>query len=267
MTKQNRMTRMIFVFPLLALAAVSCVFTGPRFEIGELQTENQTVEYSGLNTISADIEMGFGELNISGGAENLLEAKFSYNVTEMKPELDFEGDRIDVHSPQVDIGFDSFLDMDDFQNVWDLSFSDEIAIDLEIDLGAGRAQLDLGSLKVNELHLGAGAGEVEVDLSNSTTLSELSIDAGVGEITLDLHGDWPQGLRADVQAGVGEITIWLPSEVGVRVDVQGGLTDIDTRGLDRSGRSYFNSAWGESDVEIRITINAGVGEINLMVVE
>lgn len=267
MTKQNSTMRLIFVLPLLSLAAVSCVLTGPRFDIGELQTEAQTVEYSGTSAVSADIEMGLGDLSISGGAQDLLEAEFRYNVAEMKPDVDLNGERLRVRTPQVDVGFDSFWDMDDFQNEWDLAFSDEIAIDLEIDLGAGNAQLDLGSLQVNELHLDAGAGDVEVDLTNSGTLSELSIDAGVGQITLDLHGDWPQGLDADIQAGVGEVTIWLPSTVGVRVDVEGGLTDIDTSGMDRSGRSYFNDAWGESESEITIQINAGIGEINLIVVE
>jgi len=267
MNKQTSTKRLIIVLPLLALAAVSCVLSGPRFEIGELQTEVQTVEYSGSSSVSADIEMGLGDLSISGGAQDLLEAEFSYNVAEMKPDVDLNGERLRVRTPQVDVGFDSFWDLDDFQNEWELAFSDEIALDLEVDLGAGNAHLDLGSLEVTELQLDAGAGDVDIDLSNSSALSELSIDAGVGEITLDLHGDWPQGLDADIQAGVGEVTIWLPSEVGVRVDVEGGLTDLDTSGLDRDGRSYFNDAWGESDTEIVVRISAGIGEINLIVVE
>lgn len=249
MTKQNRKMRGLLIFPLLALAAMSCVLTGPRFEVGELLNERHSVEYSGANAISADIEMGLGDLHVAGGADDLLEGESTFNVEELRPKIDFDGEQLNIHTAQVEVGFDSFWDMDEFRNEWDLSFSDEVAMDMVINLGAGNAQLDLGSLKVYELQLDAGAGNMHVDLSGSSTLTELSVDAGVGAITIDLRGDWPQGLRAEIRAGVGDITIWLPS------------------GLDHRGRSYFNAVYGESDSEIIIRIDAGVSKINLIVAE
>jgi hypothetical protein len=69
-----------------------------------------------------------------------------------------------------------------------------------------------------------------------------------------------------VHGGVGEATVLLPSEVGVRAKVQGGLGKINAEGLQQEGNAYVNDAYGDSDVTLMVDIQGGIGEINLEVV-
>jgi hypothetical protein len=59
---------------------------------------------------------------------------------------------------------------------------------------------------------------------------------GAGKTTVDLTGDYTKGFNANIQGGVGEATVMLPSEVGVKAKVEGGLrarsTPRDSRGLE-----------------------------------
>jgi hypothetical protein len=65
---------------------------------------------------------------------------------------------------------------------------------------------------------------------------------------------------------VGQATVQLPSEVGVRVEAQGGLGEINAEGLQKEGEAYVNDAYGDSEVTLDVDIQGGVGQINLEVV-
>jgi hypothetical protein len=49
----------------------------------------------------------------------------------------------------------------------------------------------------------------------------------------------------------------------VRVEVEGGLSNVDVSGLRRSDDAYVNDAYGEADIELDISITAGIGQIDL----
>jgi hypothetical protein len=197
-----------------------------------------------------------------------LEADFTYNVAELEPDVEYRNDKLSVLTPDVESrNIGTLWDLDDYRYEWDLRLNDEVPMDMNITMGAGTSDLDLGSLSLRTLDIDAGAGEITLDLSGTTSLTRLSVDTGVGEITIDLTGDWQQDLDAAIRAGVGRLTILLPRDVGVRVDVEGGISDIDTRGLNRDGDDYVNDAYGESEVTLRIEIDAGIGQIDLEVVD
>jgi hypothetical protein len=136
-------------------------------------------------------------------------------------------------------------------------------MDMSIDLGAGRTNLKLGSLALTSLDINAGAGDVDLDLSDSQSLSQLDFKMGAGELTLDLTGDWQDDLDAAIKGGVGEISLKLPSNVGVRIVVDTGIGGVDTSGLTKDGDTYTNDAYGDSEVTLRIDIDGGIGQINL----
>ena len=132
----------------------------------------------------------------------------------------------------------------DARNEWDLRFSDEVPIDLRVQMGAGESDLDLDSL----------------------TLTGLSLEMGAGETTVDLTGDYTRDFDASIEGGVGVATVLLPSEVGVRARAQGGLGKINAKGLKKEGDSYVNGAYGDSDVTLDVDVQGGVGQINLEVI-
>jgi hypothetical protein len=188
--------------------------------------------------------MGAGELTVSGAADALMEADFSYNVSEWKPKVNYDvsGDTGELSIEQGS-GEGGRLDSK-ARNEWDLRLNDEVPTDLNVEMGAGESDLDLDSL----------------------TLTGLDLQMGAGKTTVDLTGDYARGFDASIEGGVGEATVLVPSEVGVRVRAEGGLGKINAEGFQREGDSYVNDVYGDSAVTLDVDVHGGVGEINLEVV-
>ena len=262
MSKQGFRFAVLAAIAIALFAATGCD-EGAR--IGDLQTKSETIELGDADSVTVEIEMGAGELDVSGGTGELLEATFTYNVDELDPKATYSDDRLLVQHGDAKGGIGTFLDLDDFRNEWDLRFNEDVPMEMSIDLGAGRTNLTLGSLALSSLDINAGAGDVDLDLSGSQSLNQLDYDMGTGKVTLDLTGDWQSDLDAAIRGGVGDLTLKLPSDVGVHIEVDTGIGSIDTSGLSKDGDTYINDVYGESDVTLRINIDGGVGKIDLRV--
>jgi hypothetical protein len=185
--------------------------------------------------------MGAGKLDVSGGASELLEASFTYNVEELDPRATYTNGRLEVRDSGVNMGIASLADLDEFRNQWDLKLNEDVPMEMKINLGAGPSNLALGAL----------------------ALTSLNINGGAGEITIDLTGTWRNDLDARIAGGLGDLHLTLPREVGVRIEVDPGIGVVDASGLTRDGNTYTNDAYGVSDATLRIHIDGGVGNINL----
>src|ERR671910_886410 len=232
--------------PMLVAALAATIFGGgcQSQDVGEMQRESQTIQAENARSVFAELQMGAGELNVTGGADALMEADFAYNVADWRPDVSYEvsGDSGELSVKQ---GSGQGLNLGgDARNEWDVRFNDEVPTDLRVEMGAGESDLDL----------------------NSLDLEGLDLQIGAGTTTVDLTGDYGQDLDASIQGGVGEATIMLPSEVGVRARAEGGLGNINAEGLQKEGDSYVNDAYGDSDVTLEVDVQGGVGEINLEVV-
>ena len=209
-----------------------------------VETESQSVSLKEAEEVKIELQMGAGEINLTGGAnkETLVEAAFSYNRPELKPVVDYNvsnkiGHLIIKNKDVSNVNFGRV------ENEWSLKFNDDIRKELNVTLGAGEGTLKLGSLNVTFLDLKLGAGEV----------------------TLDFTGDWNQDVEANIKGGVGEATLLLPKDVGVKVKAVGGIGEINTNGLTKANGYYVNDVFGKSDVNLYIDVKGGVGEINLKV--
>src|SRR5215203_5095853 len=217
---------------------------GSQQQVGKMQSESHSVALENAKSARTQLKMGAGELNITGGADQLMEADFSYNVSEWKPKVSYDvsGKKGELVVKQ---GSANGGDLSGgARNEWDVSLNDELPTDLVVQLGAGESALDLDSL----------------------TLTGVDLQMGAGKTTVDLTGDYAQDFEASIEGGVGEATVLLPSEVGVKAKAEGGLGKINAKGLKKVGNSYVNDAYGESDVNLSVDVKGGVGEINLKVV-
>jgi hypothetical protein len=167
-----------------------------------------------------------------------------------------------VRQPDVE-GRASLWDVEDYRYEWDLRLNDEVPVEMAIQMGAGSANLELGSLSLTRLEVDAGAGDVTVDLAGALSLTRLDIDIGAGRVTVDLTGDRQVDLDAKIKGGAGRATVRLPRDVGVRVDVEGGLGKVNAGGLKKDGDAYVNDAYGNSEVTLRVEVEAGLGAIDL----
>lgn len=238
MRKKRVVTASLLFLIAVTFAATGC-YQGIR--VGDLQTKSQTVELGDAGSANVEIEMGAGELDVSGGAGELLEASFTYNVEALNPRATYADGRLVVKDSGVSIGIASLADLAEYRSEWDLKFNEDVPMDMKLQLGAGPSNLALGDL----------------------ALTSLNINGGAGEVTIDLTGEWQNDLDARIGGGLGDINLRLPGDVGVIIEVNTGIGGVNARGLTRNDNTYTNDAYGASDVTLRIDINGGVGQINL----
>ena len=216
-----------------------CNLSGDRVTTGEMRKESKTVAVGSAKSVQVSLNMNAGQLKVGGGATNLLEADFNYNVPEWKPDVKYEASgsvgNLEVEQP----GSGSYTS--NTRNDWDLHLSNKTPMEMTVNLGAGRAILTLSGL----------------------ALSRLELNMGAGETTVDLTGDWKKDLSAQIHGGVGRATIRLPKDVGVHVVAQGGLGAINASDFHKQGDAYVNDQYGKSPISLRIEVEGGVGEINL----
>jgi hypothetical protein len=76
------------VDPVLALILVSVLALGCA-RAGESRTERRSVELEGAESVRTDLTMNNGNMMVAGDAENLMDATFTYNVPQWKPEVSY----------------------------------------------------------------------------------------------------------------------------------------------------------------------------------
>lgn len=229
----------LLVALMAVLSIVACVGPG-NVPVGEMETESRAIKLGDAKSVRVEVQMGAGEMKLSGGAKDLLEADFSYNVPQWKPQVDYSvsGTRgqLTIRQPERSGGHLGYGRYN-----WDLRFNDKVPMEMSVNLGAGKSQLLLGTL----------------------SLTNLDLNTGVGETVVDLTGDWKNDLRARIRGGVGKATVRLPRDIGVRARARGGIGQIHTDDLRKDGDTYVNDALGKSAVTIDVTVEGGIGEIFL----
>src|SRR5215203_1109700 len=241
MVRYGVVVLLIVMMSATAVLAGACgTQPGGGQQVGKMQHESQSVGLENAQSARAELKMGAGELNITGGADQLMEGEFSYNVSEWKPKVSYDvsGQEGELIVKQGGANEDVRLG-GDARSEWDISFNDAVPTDLVVQMGAGESGLDLDSLALKGLDLQMGAGKTKVDLT----------------------GDYAQSFDASIEGGVGKATVLLPSEVGVKAKAEGGLGKINAEGLKRVGDSYVNDAYGESDVNLNVDVQGGIGAI------
>jgi hypothetical protein len=199
----------------------------------------ESIDKKDAKSVRMSVKMPAGDLSMSGGAESLLSADFSFGSSWGAPRIEYS-----VNNGAGDLrieqdGGGTLVTNSD--NTWNLKVNDSIPLDLEVDVGAGRGVFRFAKVDLTRLELNIGAGQADVDLS----------------------GERAKDLEAEIQGGVGEATIRLPKDVGVVAVVHGGLGSIDTHGLKEEDGKYVNEAYGKSPTTIHLSVNGGIGSIRL----
>ena len=234
--------KIFFALPLLLLL-IGCINS---VAVGPTQTDSQSVELGDVDSVRVDIRMGVGELNVVGGATNLMDAEFTYNIEDWRPDVDYRQrgsiGELEVSQPSGEI---NGIPDDDVKYSWDIALQNGVPLDMDVDLGVGESSLDLSGL----------------------ALQGLVVDTGVGAATIDLTGDWQDSFDVKINGGVGETTVYLPENVGLRVSANTGIGSLVVNGLQREAGTdvYTNDAYGEAEVTIQLEIDGGIGEITVQV--
>ncbi len=279
----------------LSIAALACTITPqvpdikllPTIEAGDVKEERHTIPLSDRESAAFDIVFGAGRLQMEAGVpDKLLEAAFRYNVEQWKPEIAHQGDELTIRQGGNEDKWG--IPSGNVRNRWELEFSPQMAMAMDVRAGAGEGELDFTGLKVSELDVDIGAGDftLRFDEPNQVSMDRMTLDTGasrievvslgnarpeevrlqggVGDIALDLTGGWNRSADITVRAGAGALRLTLPSNVGVEIETRGGLTNVEAYGLRQMGNTYTNDAYGNTEIELQIKITTGVGNVRLI---
>ena len=168
-----------------------------------------------------------------------------------------------------------------------LALSRSVPLDLQLELGATKAMLDLGGLQLQRVKLESGASETVLDFSSpnaarmdlldvnvgaatfdarnlgNANASSIRVHGGVGSVDLDFGGQWAQDANVDVELALGKLTLHVPREVGVRLEVEKFLASFDQQGLQKRGDAYYSENWDRAKYRVRLHASTTFGGIEL----
>lgn len=169
-----------------------------------------------------------------------------------------------------------------------VSLSTRVPLGLSLEFGAGRAEVDLGGLRLTDLDIQTGASETHLDVSRpnpellerahiavgaaqfearrigNLNARRLSVEAGVGEVTLDLSGALERDLDIEVEMGLGALELRIPRGVGVKLVKESFLTDLDADDMERDGDAWYSRDWSSAERRVTIDVQAAFGSIDVV---
>jgi hypothetical protein len=219
---------------------------------GEIRSEVKHVEAGGASSLHAEFKMSQGVLKLKGGETeaidalvmdaSVMDAAFTYDDADWKPPVvEYVVDGSGQGNLVVEQKPTGRPTMRQGRCEWVVRLNHDLPTDLNVKFGAGNADLKLGGL----------------------ALERLRVESGVGELSLDLSGEWKRSLQAFIKAGIGATFLLLPQDAGVRLRSTVGLGSIQPHGLTKSGEAYTNALYDRSPVTLDITIEGGIGKINI----
>jgi hypothetical protein len=240
MKKNTSSKRLTFASLALWFAIVGCGLL--TTSVNDVRTESQSIDLESATSANVQIEFAAGELKVEGGANNLLDASFRYNVDDWKPEVAYRENGTQGTLRVSQVGNDRLPVGGELINEWALQLGNHVPMDLVIRTGAGNSELDLSGLDI----------------------TSLSVETGAGVTNVNLGGDWQHDVNVSIQGGVGELTVNLPAEMGVRVDMDTALVTVTANGLIKEENGYVNKAFGTSPHTLTLKLQAGVGSVVLV---
>jgi hypothetical protein len=277
----------IAIILVLLLASLACTI---NVNVPTIQTvDTKTVSISepdpkGLDLAKVSLSIPSGTFSLAGGAEGLLQGTIKYNVKDWQPLINNKPGDLSIQ--QGDVNKITGLPTKELVNDWMIKLTESTPLDLTIQAGAYKGNLDLGGIKLKSLSImdGAsqstvtfsqpnsvvldtfsyktGASQVDLEKLGNANFTALSFDGGAGDYTFDLSGNLRQDATITIKAGVSNITMTIPAGVHAIIDNRGAISNLNTEGTWIVNGSTYEAS-GEGPV-ITVNIDVAVGNIKLI---
>lgn len=246
-----------------------------------------------LDTLRVRVDYTVGALRIAASPDSLLyRAQLRYDAERFEPVREFDAS---ASTLRVGVRGDAELPLriggGKEEGSLELALAPAQPIDLELDLGATEANLDLTGLPISRLEIGSGASELTLSFEtpNPIAMRELTIDAGVarviglrignanaermrvtgtvGSVDLDMRGSWSGTRVVQVAVTFGAATLRIPRSVGVRVKHSRVLGTFDAAGFTEIGDEFVSQSWEGAEQRLLIDARTTFGTLEVRWIE
>jgi len=274
-------------FVALGLTLVMAACSTEPGAAQDWRTVTQSRRSAGEERLEVVVEYGAGRLRVEPATPGTLyRATLRYDAERFTPVTEYRDGRL-----RIGIGGSRVRGKTKEGGRLDLAVGTDVAVDLDMEFGAGTAELELGGLRILSAELSTGASDVHVRFSSpnperarlialeagaasmhayglgNANAERVRFAGGVGEVVLDFTGEWRADMRADVEMGIGSLTLRVPEGLGVRVIKDSFLTSFDSEGLIKRGGSYYSQNWDTAAHKLTINVDAAFGSIDVEWVE
>lgn len=247
----------------------------------ELKEETFTAPKGSAPAANVKIDFAVGKNIISAleNSDNLIDAHLKYlGEVEFKAEETATETNVTLRQlgkmngvgASIKHAFGSIGHREDL--VWDIKLSPDIPLNLDVNAGVGKSELDLSQLQISNLNFDGGTGETQVTLPASDIPYNADFDEGVGSTTIVVPDN--TSISMDIEAGVGSVKVKLQGNPAVRVRGESGLGSIHVPkyfeqvkgGDDFISRKGIWQTPGFDEAEHQVIINyeGGVGSFHIL---
>jgi hypothetical protein len=230
---------------LVILGLIGLLLLGARLMPAGAVDTQEVVEPLG-EIREAHVEIRFVGRSLAVGAledsPNLVEGRFqgpSGRGAQVLEEFDAQRGRLTLRSPRR--GF--FVPFGGpVADHWDLAFTTQVPLTLDVGTGVGETWLDLEDLGVRELE----------------------VDAGVGRTIVVFPAEGRT--RASVNGGVGELRLEIPRSMAARIEVDTGLggLNMDRDRFPQTGEDlYMSEGYHSAEDRLDLQVDVGVGSVTI----
>jgi hypothetical protein len=226
------------VLLILILGAIFGAFPRNNTLFRNIHHTIQEIEVSNQTTLAnIDIQYGAGNLLVEKGNRSLIQ-----NIVETSDEND---PAISSHQDNSTIKVNIARNQPDLtagpnnQDKWDIKLTDRIKYSLTLNYGAANVKLDLKDLDIDSLNIKSGATNTGI-----------------------IFGPYPT--KVEINTGASNYKLKFPSNYGVRVIAEEGLSTIKLPGFTKQGNQYVNSYYTQDGDNIEINIKAGFSNIEVI---
>lgn len=274
---------------LLSLVVLSAALSAlPRLvQAQDWRTITSQRQFAGEEVLRVNVQYGAGRLTIMPGpASSLYRATLRYDANVFSPLNRYENGELNIGISDGKISGRNMR-----AGRLDLQLGTAVPLNLDLEFGAGKADLELGGLRIREAVFQTGASETSVRVSKANPEScslakfevgaaklqveglgnlncaDIDVDGGVGEVVLDFTGNWRSDSDVEVDMGLGSLTLRVPNGLGLSVRKSGVLASFDSQGLVKRGNMYYSENFERAEHKLNVNIDAALGVIKVQWVE
>jgi hypothetical protein len=277
--------------PIAALAIAALLVTPPSLQAQDSPLW-RTVDISRQLHDSLPqrirVQYGAGRVDVRGSADPLLyDMHLRYDERRAVPVHRYDAAaRSAVLGLETRDGAQRFGDRDDSGELR-LVLPSGAPLDLDLQLGGTESRLELGGLALRSLRLECGATDANLAFSqpNRTQMSDLTIDVGaadllavnladanadqirvnggVGVVDLDFGGHWTRDLTLETRLTVGKLVLRVPSDVGIRLDLDRLVAGFDHDGMVKRDGAWYSTNYDAAPHKLHVHAQTYFGQIEL----
>jgi hypothetical protein len=244
----------------------------------------------GETRLAARVEYAAGNLRlVPGQADELYRMELSYDEDRYVPVSDFNSQTgaVLLGLKPAGQGGVRVVSRSQLSQQATVALSPAVDLSLDLTLGAVNADVELGGLRVNNLHLktgasrttlrfsqpnavrcelaaiSAGAAEVSLMGLGNSRCDEVEFEGGMGRVLLDFAGQWTSSSRVEVKMAMGELTLRLPRRIGLQITMDKFLSSFEAAGLIRRGSAFQSPNYQTSTRHLDLDLTTAMGGVNV----